>query len=137
MLHNHQEQSSTGQESPLKTILIVEDDEGIGEYLIDAIKQETPYHAMVVRDSLRAVEVVKHIKPNLLILDYHLPFLTGIELYDQLHIIEGLEHIPAILMSASLPQHAIEKEITERALLSLHSPHELEELIQMLNKVLG
>ncbi|MEO8970559.1 MAG: hypothetical protein ABI406_03040, partial [Ktedonobacteraceae bacterium] len=36
-----------------------------------------------------------------LLLDYYLPHTTGLTLYDELHALEGLEHIPAILFTGA------------------------------------
>ena len=46
------------------------------------------------------------------LLDYHLSSMNGIEPYDRLHATEGLETIPAIIMSASLPQELLDKILT-------------------------
>ena len=78
---------TAGEHPQIKTILLVEDDVNIGEVLVQAITQETPYHAMLVPDGFEALKAVKKTMPDLLILDYHLPRMTGIELYDQLHTI--------------------------------------------------
>jgi DNA-binding NtrC family response regulator len=66
-----------------KCILIVEDDINIGEYLIQAIHQETAYRTMLVNSSQQAIEVIQQVKPGLHLLDYHLlSSMNGIELYD-------------------------------------------------------
>ena len=135
-MHNaHQKEHPDRERSSVKTILIVEDDPGIGEYISLAISLETPYLPLLVTDSVRALEVVKHIKPNLFILDYHLPSMNGVELYDQLHLTEGLETIPAIIMSASLPHEQLENEIKQRHLVTLPNPHNLDELHQTIEQV--
>src|SRR6266851_879454 len=85
-----------------KTILIVEDDEDIGEFLTLVISQMTDKVVFVSTTSATALEVVRHIKPDLLLLDYRLDEMNGVELYDQIHTIEGFETVPAIVMSASL-----------------------------------
>lgn len=115
----------------MKTILIVEDDPGIGQYISLAISHETPYLALLVTDSVRALEVVKHIRPNLFILDYRLSSMNGVELYDQLHLTEGLETIPAIIMSASLPREQLENEIKQRQLVALPNFHDLDNLLSV------
>ncbi|TME57081.1 MAG: response regulator [Chloroflexi bacterium] len=60
-------------EATVKTVLVVEDDTGIGSFLVQAISQETPHHAMLVADGLQAIKAVSNIKPSLFILDYQLP----------------------------------------------------------------
>ena len=119
----------------MKTILIVEGDEGISAFLAEAIAQETPYHALLVHDGLFALEVSGTIIPDLLLLNYYLPRINGLELYDQLHARKGFKDIPAILMSTSLSrqQHEIEK----RTITGLSQPVELDDLLATIEQFLG
>jgi len=134
MYNSHQEEHPGRERSSVKTILIVEDT-AIGSYLVEAIQQETLYHPLLAVDSERALEVVKHIRPNLFILDYRLSCMNGVELYDQLHLTEGLETIPAIILSAGLPQEQLENEIKQRHLVTLPNPHNLDDLLQTIERV--
>ena len=72
----------------------------MGSYLVQAIHQETPYHPVWVTESERALQVVKHIRPHLFLLDYHLAGMKGIALYEHLHTTPGLEAIPAVVGSS-------------------------------------
>ncbi|HET8911641.1 MAG TPA: response regulator [Ktedonobacteraceae bacterium] len=131
-MSSDKEKLSIGENTSIKTILVVEDDAGIGTFLVQAILQETPYQAMLVTDGFQALNTVNNIRPSLFILDYQLPRMNGIELYDQLHIIEGLEEIPAIVMSARLPKNEIEK----RQLIGMSKPLELDDLLFTIEKLL-
>src|SRR6266487_2682382 len=117
----------------VKTVLVVEDDTGIGNFLVQAILQETPYHAMLVADGFQALKAVANIKPSLFILDYQLPRMNGIELYDQLHATKGLEHIPAVVISARLPRQEIEK----RKIIAMSKPLELDDFLNAIENLLG
>lgn len=121
------------ENSTVKTVLVVEDDTGIGTFLIQAIQQETHYQAMLVTDGFQALKVVATIKPGLFILDYQLPRMNGIELYDRLHAISGMEEIPAIIVSARLPRHEIEK----RKIIGISKPLELDDFLQTIEHLLG
>jgi len=118
-----------------KTILIVEDDEDIGEFLTLAISQMTDKVVFVSTTSATALEVVRHIKPDLLLLDYRLDEMNGVELYDQIHTIEGFETVPAIVMSASLAH--FQKEIEQRHLSGLKKPFGLDDLSQAIEQALS
>src|SRR2546429_10008456 len=93
------------EQTRVKTILVVEDDVEIGSFLSIAIGQETPYKAVVVTDGHQALETVTHVLVDLLLLDYTLPTMNGIELYDHLHSMPGLEATPVIIFTARLAQH--------------------------------
>ena len=129
-----QEPASVGRPSRGKTILIVENDPANGEFLVEAITLETPHHVLLAPDSRRALEMVEHIHPDLFLLDYGITPLNGLDLYDQLHAHPGLEAIPAIILSASAEQHAL--EIAARKLIGLSKPVDLDELIQTIETVL-
>ena len=121
----------------LKIILIVENDSSLGEYLVQAIHQETPHCALLVVNSQQALEAIQHIKPSLLLLDYHLPAsMDGIELYDVINSTRGFEHIPAMIMSASFPHATLEHEIKQRGLIAVPQPHDLNEFLGTLKSVL-
>lgn len=127
------EQPSKEKDAPVKTVLVVEDDTGIGTFLVQAILQETHHQALLVSDGFQAMKTVTNIKPSLFILDYQLPRMNGLELYDHLHATKGLEHIPALIISARLPRHEIEK----RKLASMSKPLELDDFLQTIENLLG
>ena len=116
----------------VKMILIVEDDAHIGEFLERALSQETPYKPLVVSDDFEALKVTHEVKPNLFVLDYHIPGMDGIELYDQLHAVKAFQDTPAIIISARLPKRKLEK----RSLVGLHKPLELNELLKAIQELL-
>ncbi len=117
----------------VKTVLIVEDDVSIGEVLVQAITQENPFLAMLVSDGFEALKVVQSLKPNLFILDYQLPRMDGIELYDKLHAMAELMHIPAMMMSARLPQ----KELAQRKILGMNKPLDLDDFLQTVEDLMA
>jgi CheY-like chemotaxis protein len=65
---------------PVKTVLVVEDDQDIGEVFVQALSQETSYIPVLATDEEEALAFVQEIQPDLLVLDYHLPHMNGIEL---------------------------------------------------------
>ncbi len=133
MAHD-QERSPAGEskDHSVKTILVVEDDTDIGMFLVQAILQETRYQAMLVADGLQALNVVASIRPNLFILDYQLPSMNGIELYDQLQETQELQGTPAILISARLPR----REIAKRKIVGMTKPLELDDFLQTIERLL-
>ena len=128
------EQAAAELHETAKVILIVEDDQGIGEFLVRAILQETPYHPTWVTDGFAALKLIHDLKPDLLILDYQLPHMNGIQLYDQVRTTKGFEAIPAILMTAGggMPWSHIEK----RQLVGIAKPLELSVFLATIEKLL-
>lgn len=131
---NEIDQSPTEVYQKAKAILIVEDDEDIGSFLVAAIQQETPYHSILVSDGFAALKTVHNMKPDLFILDYQLPHMNGIEVYDQLRARQELADVPALLMTAGtgMPRHSLEK----RKIVGLSKPLELSTFLKMIDDLL-
>ncbi len=81
-----------------RTILVVEDDSAIGE-MLRLLLEETDYGFHLVTKPSEALDTLEEMTPSLLLLDFHLPSIDGLELYDLLQIIRGGEPLPAIIMS--------------------------------------
>jgi len=116
----------------VKTILVVEDDNDIGEFLIQAIQLETPYQAVLVSHGFEALRMVQALKPHLLILDYTLPDMNGVELYDKVHTAKEFAHVPALVISAHAPQ----TDLKQRNLPLLKKPFELSVLLKQIRTLL-
>lgn len=132
-MSNHRNQPSSQDPINVKTILVVEDDEDIGSFIVEALLQETSYQALLVTTGSKALETVKTIKPNLFVLDYLLPRMNGIDLYDRLHATQELQDIPAVMISANIPT----SEARKRKITCLKKPFELDELLQTIEKLIA
>src|SRR5436309_7446218 len=118
-----------------KVILLVEDDASNAACIVELISQETPYHIFVAKNGSEAMHFVSQIKPHLLIVDYRLPGLNGIELYDQLYTLKELEGIPAILLSACLEDCL--DAIETRQILGVRKPFDLDDFLYTIEEVLS
>jgi CheY-like chemotaxis protein len=120
-------------QSSTKTVLLVEDDAAISELLVQIITQETPYQVFAVPDGPQALELVKNVKPDLLLLDYWLPTIHGIELYDRLSAEKGLERLPTILLSVNPPL----QEIKKRKIAYLKKPFDVNQFLQLIEAMIA
>ena len=124
------EQASMKATRTRKTILIVEDDAAIAEVLAQTIAEETCHQAFVVSNGRDALKLLKNTKPDLLIINYSLPNMSGIEFYDL--ATKEREHIPTIMISANLPR----SEVATRNIIGIHKPFELDELLDTVERLL-
>ena len=115
------------------TILIVEDNEDIGGFLQQLIEEETPYNTALIPNSQQALEKAPQVHPCLLLLDYRLAGLNGIELYDRLQQKEETSGVPAIMMSATLPA----AELQRRGIHQLRKPMDIGGVIRMITHALA
>ena len=115
----------------IKTILVVEDDAAIGEVLLGAFQDATPYQIVLASDGVEALKLIEAVKPTLCVLDYNLPHMNGIQLYDRIRTIPGLEEVRALIMSANLPHD----ELKKRHLQGISKPFDLEDFLQTIEKL--
>jgi CheY-like chemotaxis protein len=121
-----------GIASDHKTIMIVEDDEAIGYLLVQALEDEFGCQVILATDGLQALKIVETITPNLFLLDYLLPSINGLELYQRLHTQQKLATTPKILMSANLPPLTGEHS----DILTLKKPFDIDELFSLIGRLL-
>ena len=81
------------------TILVVINDLKFNEFLVEALKIKFACEVLSVTKGRSALETVKSIKPDLLIIDYQLPDLNALELSDRLHGIKELASVPTIIIN--------------------------------------
>ena len=116
-----------------KTILVVEDDDDIGDFITLAITGETSYLAILVKDAFQALRRIRTKKPDLIILDYRLPGMNGIQLYEHLRAHKELADIPVILISADVP----ENEVRKYHLTLVRKPFDLDQLLNTIDRMIG
>ncbi|GAC1431533.1 MAG: hypothetical protein NVS4B1_19210 [Ktedonobacteraceae bacterium] len=119
-------------QAPVKTILIVEDDPSIGEMFVQILLGESIYNPVLVVSGAQALEIVKGITPDLLLLDYHLPNMNGLELYDSLHVMPQFSSIPTILITAGVLQY----EIQNRQIVGMSKPVDINKLLDIISELL-
>jgi CheY-like chemotaxis protein len=83
---------------PRKHIVLVERDAALADLLREVLWQETACHICRVTTGEQALRLVPQLRPDLLIVGFHLADMTGMEVYEQLHALEELVLLPTILL---------------------------------------
>ncbi len=83
-----------------KVVLVVEDEQVIGQLIADAISDEPGYCAIHVAASGAALEATKQVTPDVMVLDVRLPGMSGFELYDRLRKDPRTSRIPVLFETA-------------------------------------
>jgi DNA-binding NtrC family response regulator len=126
-------------QSKANTIVLVEDDEDIRELLLRTITMETEYEVVAMRSDGEMIErlpEVRALKPVLFLLDYRLPTMTGLDLYDLLHTQRDLESVPAIIMTAFRFKKDVVRKLHERDVTMLEKPFDLEDFLCYIEQTL-
>jgi len=122
----------TAGHSGRKTILLIEDHPIFSKIFARIIAEYTSHSVIRLTDGLDIMQAMHQYNPDLLILDYDLPGMNGIEIYDLVHNTADWEHVPAIMVSASLPM----REIRQRKIPGLHKPCGTNDLLRIVEQVL-
>lgn len=118
-----------------KTVLIVDDDRSMGELLKQTITQNTNHRAVWIAESDLVLETARRLHPSIILLDYIMPFMDGLQLYDHLQRVETMRNVPVILVSGS-PTLPFEK-LRERGIHVLRKPFEVNDLLDMIAQLMA
>ncbi len=78
-------------------VFLVEDDEAYAEFIKKSLRKKYQIYSFISAED--CLVTLKSISPDVLILDYNLPGMSGIELYEQVK--DQLDsHVKVIIMSA-------------------------------------
>lgn len=130
--------SSRPEQTPSKTIVVVEDDHYTRNLFKMLLSEETSYTVFPLRngtETLAAIEELIKLQPNLFLLDYRLPPMNAITLYDQLHAVKELEHVPAIIITADRPGPTSD-DLKERNLTIIYKPFNIADLLMVVDQVI-
>ncbi|MDZ7615369.1 MAG: response regulator [Patescibacteria group bacterium] len=106
-------------------LLITDDDTGFRETLREAF-QPRGYRILLAGDGEEALRIVHSTEVHLVILDMHMPKLTGLETLRLVREFRAL--LPCILMSAQLDAWIVEQARREQAFSVLSKPVSLSAL---------
>ena len=115
--------------SSQKLVLVVEDDASNSQMLQLAIEQETPYRVLVAATGMEALRILQTTKPDLILLDYTLPDLNGLHVYERLRTLPGCEAVPVVLVTANTQKATLETVQLPR----IEKPFDLETLFEALH----
>jgi CheY-like chemotaxis protein len=118
-----------------RTILVVEDDRPTGEVIQLTLTEELSLQTFLVADPYEALDFASTVKVDLWIIDYLLPGMNGLELYDRLHADKVLQDVPSILISASFSLH--KHDLGERKLTVLEKPFDLNVLLETVKQIVN
>ena len=118
-----------------KKILVVEDEPDVLK-IIDFILKKKGYQVITAVDGQEAIEKAREFLPELIILDFFLPLMSGKEVSEHLKADQALRFIPLLLLTASA-ENIQEKARECRADDYLLKPFEYLELLGKIEKLLG
>ena len=94
----------------MSKILIIDDDFSIVELLTDVLAREG-HSVESAGEAVAGMQKARALKPDLIILDYHMPGMTGAHLFESLRRNQATSRTPILFMSGEASGEDILKEI--------------------------
>jgi CheY-like chemotaxis protein len=119
-----------------KTILVADDETHILN-VVSLKLRNAGFNVLTAQDGQEALETALAEHPDLVITDYHMPMLSGLELSQRLHAEPSTAAIPVILLTAR--GYHLESRDTEQSgiLRMLSKPFSPRHLLATVTEVLG
>ena len=122
------------ESDPMKPRLVFADDEANIRRLIGILLRS--YELSEAQDGKRALELIREIQPDLVLLDDMMPEMTGLEVIDAVRGNPLTASIPIILLSAKGQRNEIEHGLQRGATRYLVKPFESQALRECVAQVL-
>jgi CheY-like chemotaxis protein len=106
---------TTSTTKPMKPVVLVVDDEQAVLMVIQVYCRLAGYESILAEDGLQALQATQTISFDLIITDYQMPLMDGIEFCRRLRMGDRNRSTPVIMSSASvidLDHSALQQELT-------------------------
>ncbi|MBV7380156.1 response regulator [Maritimibacter dapengensis] len=118
----------------LERILHVDDDEDIRALTKMALEMVGHYQVQQFESGEDALNSSEDLVPQLFLLDYMMPGISGVELWRKLRDIPGLEDVPAVFITAKSEDTFAENLVDEGALAVIVKPFEIARLCELIEE---
>jgi len=118
-----------------KTVLVVDDEIHI-VHVVTIKLRNNGYEVITALNGAEALELARAEKPDIIVTDYQMPVMSGIELIEKLRDNEQTKNIPVIMLTAR--NFAVEDEQKQRLNINqcLSKPFSPKELLRDIEDIL-
>ena len=114
--------------NPKVTILLVEDDPCTRD-LIKLAMRRLDIQVVTTRDGVEALELLRQQRPQLILLDILLPYLSGLDVLRQIKQDDLLKQVPVIMISALGYREVVQQTLEAGASGFILKPFRVDELV--------
>lgn len=119
-----------------RRILVVEDSKSIARFIEVGLMKHS-YLVTVAGNGQIALEIMKEVRPDLILSDLKMPFLDGFALCKLLKSTLGYADIPFIAMSAAEEASAVQRIIQYGAAAYVQKPFSMNQLVPLIDRILS
>ena len=117
-------------------VLVADDDVDICDMLGMKLRQSN-YEVHTALDGLQTLEMIRSVRPNLVILDIMMPFKSGMDVLREMRSDPAIADIPVILMTASRQEKDVESGFALGVVDYINKPFNLKDLVLLAQSVLS
>jgi two-component system response regulator VicR len=126
--------SQTGFEQLMPRVLLVEDELSAAQTLKTILEMEG-FTVTLAANGKRALELLADAQPELIITDYMMPVMNGIEMAQALRLMPTFEKIP-ILMTSGVSEHLLKDQASFFSAF-LRKPFQIDELLVVVARLVA
>ncbi len=114
--------------------MVVEDDEDLAAIFTEAL-QKANYQVETVRDGLSAQRRIIQIEPHLVVLDMHIPYVSGGEILQQIRADVRLKRTTVVIATADARMGEMYTDIADFVLIKPITFTQLRDLVNRLHRI--
>ena len=123
--------------APRRTLLYIEDNPANLQLVEQLIARRPDMSLLSARDGSLGIQLARHNRPELILMDINLPGISGIEALKILHEDPTTAHIPVVALSANAMPRDIEKGLQAGFFRYLTKPIRIAEFMETLDVALA
>lgn len=120
-----------------KRVLVVDDDPAILTLYADALKIEGGFEVKTARSGFAAGLAVARWRPDVMLLDVHMPGMDGFEVLERVRGADTLSDLPVILCTAYAEKLEQRPDVRDQVAAVLTKPVAIDRLLGEVRRVLG
>ena len=118
-----------------KIIMIVDDEPSITKVVSDVLTQED-YEVVIASSGEEALEKLKKTKPNLILIDFFMPGMSGRELCEKIRADSEFKDLKIAFITAASFSQSGEKELKNLNVLDyIKKPFDNKDLVERVRKI--
>jgi len=117
------------------SVLVIDDEEHIRNILAYNLQLDG-FEVYLVEDGPTGLEIAREKKPDVIILDWMMPEMDGLEVLSELEKDEGTKDIPGIMLTAKKMMLDVGQALYQGAADYILKPFEPEELVEIVRRKL-
>jgi CheY-like chemotaxis protein len=109
-------------------LILVADDDPVIQRVIKTVLLKAGHRVLQALDGLEALALFRQEAPDLVLTDYHMPGLNGIELCRQITQERGTRFVPVLMLTSGQEDHLLAESLAAGAMEFITKPIGIEEL---------